>query len=253
MTAPARRHLHLVDEHGEVVPSVELERLQARVEELEGKLKDAELDLRVKRGQITKLKNDRAQARLVHKDRDRIEAIHSYWQRRMGTTGSLSPDRFDAVAGILDQMEIGTEQAMGKTVRFRRPKYEFPDDFKRAIDGCWDDHFVKVRKNGSEQHYTDLELICRDGKNFEEYIARCPARTEEALARAREARDTSGRVPASPLTRRRSESSEVQNARSSAWVVGGQSGLAFGRFAVTFPHVRGGLVFGHEGAPAVCP
>lgn len=173
---PASRHLHLVDsETGEVVPSAELAKLQAEVEKLREDRKGLEKDLRTKRRQISELERDKARERLEHPDRELIKRVATYWHRKCKGASPrinpLSPARFDAVAGLAEMEEIHADPETGK--RSRRKRYR-PEDFKRAIDGAAFDHYVKKRRNGTEQHFDDLELICRDSKQFEEFMARAP-------------------------------------------------------------------------------
>lgn len=173
----AAPHLRLVNaETGEFLPSQKLEEIQAELEKLRTDLKMAQRDVKAKNRRIADLERDKAQERLDHPQRDLIERICKYWWRRCRSQDAkvhpMSPARFDAVAGLVEMQTMVVEQVNGKTVRRREWRYEM-HDFKAAIDGAHFDHYVKRRKNGSEQHFDDLELICRDSKQFEEFRARC--------------------------------------------------------------------------------
>jgi hypothetical protein len=171
MSAEPVRHLRVISaETGEIAEDTA--RLIAELEQAREDRKALERELRAKRRRITELERDKARERESYEHRDRVEAVHSYWQRRTGCKGALSPARFDAVRGILEQQRLEVPANGGRARKVLA--YEYPADFKRAIDGAWFDHFVKARKNGTEQHFMDLELICRDGKNFEEFMERAP-------------------------------------------------------------------------------
>lgn len=176
MSAQPAPHLRLVNtETGEFVPSQKLEELMAELAKVRGDFKNAERDLKIKRRQLTELQRDKARERLEHPQHELIERICKYWHRRCRhgdvKVNPMSPARFDAVAGLVEmEMLVAVE---GKRRRRREWRYEM-EDFKAAIDGADFDHYAKKRKNGTEQHFDDLELICRDSKQFEEFRARCP-------------------------------------------------------------------------------
>lgn len=174
----AARHLHLVDEHGEVVPSAELEKLQAEVTKLRGDFKNAQNDVKTKNRTIAELRRDKIRERLDYERYADVQRIATYWHRKCRPNdyakagrrvNPMAPDRFDAVRGILDQKKI-------EIVDGRRQYVEMYslEDCRAAIDGATFDHFVKKRKNGSDQHFDDLELIFRDASHFEEFRARSP-------------------------------------------------------------------------------
>ena len=180
MTEPAR-HLRVVEAvttpEGEVLTAEAVGLLQARIDKLEGDRKALEKELRTKRRQISELQRDRVRERLDHPDRAVIERIASYWHRKCRggdpRVNPMSPARFDAVAALVEMTEIRLDEESGKRQKARR--YE-PEAFKEAIDGAAFDHYVKPRKNGTLQHFDDLELICRDSKQFEEFRSRAPQR-----------------------------------------------------------------------------
>lgn len=169
-------HLRLVNtETGEFVPSQKLGELMAELEKVRGDFKNAERDLKIKRRQLTELQRDKARERLEHPQHELIERICKYWHRRCkagdAKVNPMSPARFDAVAGLVE-MEV-LVAVEGKRRRRREWRYEM-EDFKAAIDGAEFDHYAKKRRNGTDQHFDDLELVCRDSKQFEEFRARCP-------------------------------------------------------------------------------
>jgi hypothetical protein len=168
---PLRRLAPVDLDSGEVVDP-EIAVLQSRVQSLEEALKDAEKELRVKRAQITKLKKDAVKERLEYERREDVARVHDYWNRRMDHKQALTADRFDAVRGMLEEKRIVLRD--GKAVK--EPAFEFPEDFKRAIDGGWFDPFVTKMRNGREKRHNDLALIFRDGKTMQSFIDRAPER-----------------------------------------------------------------------------
>jgi hypothetical protein len=163
------RHLHIAHDTdtGEIIPEA------PEIVKLRGDLALAEKELRRHRRRIADLERDAAQDRLDYDRRDEVERVCLYWWRkcRKGDkrVNPIADIRFDAVRGLLESTRI--EVVNGK--RHRVPAYEL-QAFREAIDGAAFDHFTKQRKNGSTVHYDDLELICRDGKHFEEFRSRCP-------------------------------------------------------------------------------
>jgi len=153
MSAPA---LKLVDSvTGELVDGSDHELLEL-IKSLEHDLSLAERDLRAKRNLITKLQRDRERERQAHEHRDEIEHIFSEWQTVCRKARSkLTADRFDAVsARLADGYDRG--------------------EFSLAIAGAAYDPFTVVLKNGRRQPMNDLELICRDGRHFENFANRAP-------------------------------------------------------------------------------
>lgn len=182
MSAQPARHLHLVDgvfhdDNGEVVTE-EVAKLLDQIEKLTMDLKMAQRDVKAKNRRIATLEADAVRERLDYSRRVEVERVFKYWQRRCGhEKAALTPLRFDAIRGILEQQLIEVDEGGKKR---RRLAYRI-EDFKTAIDGCALDHYVKERKNGSVQHFDDIEWVCRDGKNFEECLARAPvAQTAES-------------------------------------------------------------------------
>jgi ribosomal protein S15P/S13E len=167
--APLRRLAPVDLDTGEVVHP-EIAALQERIASLEDALKEAEKDLRVKRGQLTKARKDLVKERLDYARRDDVKAVMDYWNRRMGRDLALTADRFDAIRGLLDETRIRVVDGKAR----KTPAYEFPADFKRAIDGAWFDAFETKRKNGTVKRHDDITLICRSGAKFEEFMARSP-------------------------------------------------------------------------------
>jgi hypothetical protein len=180
VSAQPARHLRVVevnDETGEAA-GIDVEQLVVEVEKLRTDLAMAQRDVKTKNRRISELERDKARERLEHPDRKLIERVCTYWHRRCragdARINPMSPARFDAVAGLVEMTEVGIVEVDGKRRRRKKRRYE-PEDFKMAIDGAHFDHYVKVRKNGTEQHFDDLELICRDSKQFEEFRARVPS------------------------------------------------------------------------------
>jgi hypothetical protein len=181
VSAQPARHLALVDQNtGEVVDSRELAELQAKLEKAQADLKNAEKDLRVKRATITQLQADKVAERLEHPQRDLILGICKYWHqvcRPEDYNGrhrivSSSPDRFDAVAALVEMERIvRDESAKGK--RRREWVYE-REHFAAAINGAAFDPFETVHKNGKVERHNDLSQICKDVTRFERAIAKCP-------------------------------------------------------------------------------
>lgn len=181
MSAKPARHLQLVDLNtGERVDSRELGAMQHELEELRTKFKMAQRDVASKNLRIAALEADKARERLDYERFADVERIARYWHKKVhagnARVNPMSPDRFDAIRGILEQERIVWEDPPpGRKRRTRRvePMYTLAE-CKAAIDGNLFDHFVKKRRNGSEQHFTDLEFIFRNSKNFEECRDRCP-------------------------------------------------------------------------------
>jgi hypothetical protein len=170
------RHLRAVDENtGEVFATPKEQELQALVDKLTQDRKNLEKDLRAKRRRITELERDKVKERMGYERRDDVKRIATYWHKKCRggdkRCNPMSPDRFDAVRGLLDQEQIVVDEETGQ--RRREPMYTL-EQFKAAIDGAAFDAFVTTRKNGSQQRHDDLELIARSSKHFEEFIAKAP-------------------------------------------------------------------------------
>lgn len=172
--AKAVRHLHVAydSESGEVIPEA------PEIVKLRGDLALAEKELRRHRRIIEQLRRDAAQERLDYDRRDEVERVCLYWWRKCRRADKrvnpISDERFDAVRKLLESTRL--EVIDGK--KRRVPAYDLVA-FREAIDGAAYDHYSKQRKNGSLVHYDDLELICRDGKHFEEFRSRCPGRADD--------------------------------------------------------------------------
>jgi hypothetical protein len=169
--APRRRLVAVDADSGEVV-NPEVVALTERIASLEAAIHDLEAERRVQRGVITKLKKDKAQERVHYKDREKVEKVHQYWNRRLGHDLALTADRFDAVKGMLEERRIVVVDGKAKKV----PSFEYPADFKLAIDGAWYDPFQTPMKNGRVKKHDDLALIFRDGKTMQSFIDRAPVR-----------------------------------------------------------------------------
>lgn len=126
--------------------------------ERDEQLKLAERDLRGKRSLIAKLRRDEDADRRTYEHRAMVEDVHAEWQRECKHPNSkLTAERFDAVRTLIEK---GYER----------------EQFARAIAGAAYDPFTKQRRNGSIQRFDDLELVCRDGKHFEDFANRAPRR-----------------------------------------------------------------------------
>lgn len=200
MSAKPARHLALVDLNtGEKLDSRELGAMQHELEELRTKFKMAQRDVAAKNLRIAALETDKARARLDYERYGDVERIARYWHRKHGANprvNPMSPGRFDAVRGILEQERVIFEEpAPGRKRRTRRvePMYTM-EECKAAVDGNAFDHFSKKRRNGSEQHYTDLEFVFRDSAHFEECRSRCPYDWTKVALQA-VTRDTPSQVP----------------------------------------------------------
>lgn len=234
-TRPARR-LHLVDDNGEVVPSAKLTELQAALEKAREDLKLAERDLVSKRRQLAEKERDKARERLDHPQRELIKRIAVYWHRKCRPEdyarprrriNPITPERFDAVAGIVEREEIVREE--GKRSQ-RAWKFEF-EHFKAAIDGEAFDPFLPPMKNGKANPQNDLEQIFRTEARFEMAMKKCPYEVVPVLparlspkevAERGVTRDTPSQVPISvrgPAGVGRSEGSN-----ESSYPLGGRVG-----------------------------
>jgi hypothetical protein len=246
VSAQPSRHLALVElnDGGEIVGRVEsdaLQRLEQDLEKAKLDLKMAQRDVKAKNRRIAELERQKARERLEHPRYSDAVRVAKYWwlKCRAGNTriNYKTPDRLDAVLALMEIEEIVVDADTKK--RRREPHYAM-EHFKAAIDGAAFDHFVKARKNGSEQHYDDLELICRTAAKFDEFVARCPYELVP-LAPTREKAHTPDRVPSSEAHPVSVCSSEVHH--------GSRALAAIGRRFDDPPqagwvHVRGGVA-GH--------
>jgi hypothetical protein len=181
VSAEPARHLRVVDtDTGEVLTGTGLAELQAEVEKLRVDLKMAQRDVKAKNRRISELERNKAQERLDYERRADVERIATYWHRKCRPddfalerprVNPMSPERFDAVRGILDQ-EVPVPIEGKKRCR-HVPAYSM-EECKAAIDGAAFDHFSKQRRNGSWEHFDDLELIFRSGKHFEGFRDKAP-------------------------------------------------------------------------------
>lgn len=225
MSAQPVGHLRLVrtDDDGEIIGLVDsdaLTTLEAELEKAKLDLKMAQRDVKAKNRRIAELERHKARERLEHPRYSDAVRVAKYWWRKCRAGNARinykSPDRLDAVLALMEIEEIIVDADTKK--RRREPHYAMVD-FKAAIDGAAFDHFCKARKNGSEQHYDDLELICRTAAKFDEFVARAPY--DVALARTREEAHTpvqGSKHEAFPA----STSSEVRHAHGVVGVRGGR-------------------------------
>jgi hypothetical protein len=179
-------HLRVVevDNYSGEVEGVDVKQLVAEVEKLRVDLKMAQRDVKAKNRRISELERNKAQERLDYERRADVERIATYWHRKCRPddfaretprVNPMSPERFDAVRGILDQERLVPVE--GQRRARREPTYSL-EECKAAIDGAAFDHFSKQRRNGSWEHFDDLELIFRSGKHFEGFRDKAPRRVD---------------------------------------------------------------------------
>lgn len=153
MSEPA---LKLVDTHTGELSSGSDSALMARIEELEHDLANVERELRQRRAQITRLQRDKERERQAFEQRDVVERLFAFWQKRCKHPKSrLTPERFDAARACL---EHGYDE----------------EQMRLAILGAAFQPFTKPRKNGTVERFDDLELIFRNGSNLERFACRAP-------------------------------------------------------------------------------
>lgn len=197
--APSR-HLHLVNEDGEVVPSSKLEELQEQLEKLKVDLKMAQRDVKAKNRRIAELEANKIAERLNYERRGDVERILKYWWRKCRNANPrvqyMSPDRFDLIRELLDSEETIIEQIPGKkrAVKRREPRNRL-EDFKAAIDGAHFDGYSKPRKNGSVVTYDDITTICKSQASFDEHIKKAPGRKPTTCTCCGQVADHEVRVP----------------------------------------------------------
>jgi hypothetical protein len=214
VSAQPARHLALVelDDGGEIVGRVTsdaLKTLEADLEKAKVDLKMAQRDVKSKNRRIAELERQKSRERLEHPRYSDAVRVAKYWwlKCRAGDkrVNYKTPDRLDAVLALMEIEEIVVDADTKK--KRREPHYSM-EAFKAAVDGAHFDHFVKARKNGSEQHYDDLELICRSAAKFDEFVARSPF-GQPPLAQARVEAHNPLRVPSAEASLASGRSSEV--------------------------------------------
>jgi hypothetical protein len=150
------RHLHAVDaETGEVVeqdlPTVELLRQQ---------ISELELELRGKRSQITRLKNENARLMGVEPEADDIMDVLSYWREvcMPGASIVVGSERWKAVRARLRETDVTTKKLLYT-----------PAHLKAAVAGVMMSEFhVSHRRDG----YLDAASIFSDSKKVDAHLAR---------------------------------------------------------------------------------
>lgn len=128
-----------------------------RILELEEQLAGAELELRSKRGQITKLMKARIDedesARKSYPERQLIEKMFALWQDLLGhTAAKLTPRRFDEAA---DRIAEGYGE----------------EAFTMALYGLKE----KAWRDREGVLHDDWKVVMKDGSQVEAYANRCPA------------------------------------------------------------------------------
>lgn len=255
MSARAARHLALVDlDTGEKLDSRELGAMQHELEELRVKFKMAQRDVAAKNLRIAGLEADKARDRLDFERYADVERIAKYWHKKVHAGNKrinpMSPDRFDAVRGILEQERITWEDPPpGRKRRTKRvePMYSMAE-CKAAVDGNHFDHFSAKRKNGSLRPFTDLEFVFRDSAHFEECREKCPYDWTKVDVTPRNAH-TSGQVPTT-LARSMGEQARSEGSYGSRYSLGAGAGRVAAHAQAGRSLFRGWLVAGVEGQPA---
>ena len=132
-----------------------------RVAELQGQVDDLERDLRGKRLRIRGLESQLVDLRANYDRQDELKSIFDEWREVCGhKRARLSPDRFDAIRGLLE---------------VTRPEPYPREAFTAAIAGAAYDPFITRRRNGTQERHDDIALICKSGKHFEGFIRRARA------------------------------------------------------------------------------
>lgn len=186
--ANAARHLRVIaaDDTGEVIPIDQhhaVQELAAENAKLRDELKMAHRDIDAKNRRILEMERDKAAERLEYERYADVQRIATYWHRKCRAADyalerprihAMSPERFDAIRGILEQQRVTI--VAGQKRRHRVLAYTL-EDCKAAVDGAAYDCFQKTRRNGSVQRFDDLELIFRSGVHFEGFRDRAPVRS----------------------------------------------------------------------------
>jgi hypothetical protein len=122
---------------------------------------DAEKDLSVKRGQITKLKNELAGRRKLDPGYEMALKLWEFWRSQCKPRArKMSPQQLKALLAVLDARLPGSEELA------YTPRY-----VAEAIKGCALDHFVDQRG----KHHNGLELICSKLEEMHERYERAAA------------------------------------------------------------------------------
>lgn len=153
MAEPA---LRLIDAtHGEVLDPAN-DTTALRIAQLEGDLDNLERDLRKARRRIKTLETDKERDRQLYVLRTTVEAIFTDWRQVCKHPNSkLTSERFDAIQA---RIEDGYTR----------------DQFTLALAGAAFDPFIVKQKNGRVKRFDDIELICRDGRHFEDFANKAP-------------------------------------------------------------------------------
>jgi hypothetical protein len=134
VSAEPARHLRVVEvtDTGEVLTGTGLAELQAEVEKLRVDLKMAQRDVKAKNRRISELERNKAQERLDYERRADVERIATYWHRKCRPddfaretprVNPMSPERFDAVRGILDQERLVPVEGQKRARRVPRTRW----------------------------------------------------------------------------------------------------------------------------------
>lgn len=257
MTRPAR-HLALVDQAtGEIVDSRELGELQEALTKAKADLKNAERDLRGKRATIARMEADKVRERMEHPERDLIVRVCRYWWRKIHNENArmnpLTPDRFDAVARLVELEELVKEEVPGRKRPKKRRQWLFQmEHFKAAIDGAAHEPYSNTLRSGKVELYNDLTTIFKSADSLGRHIGRCPYELVPILP----ARPEPGALDLRTVTRDTPVQVPSHAAGPAAQHVGGSYavGSAFGRVALRLEEggllVRCGLVVGPAREPA---
>lgn len=150
--AIARPDLRLVD-----TATGEVTEVPAEIEMLRQQVAEAEAELRAKRSQITKLKNENARLMGVEPEAESIIEVLEFWRLRCMPGASIVPgsERWLKVRDRLREHDVTTKQPAHSVVKL-----------KAAIAGVLlSDWHVKNKK-------VDAVTIFRDSKTVEDHVAR---------------------------------------------------------------------------------
>lgn len=228
MSAKPARHLVLVDQAtGDVVDSRELGELQEALKKAKEDLKLAERDLVAKRRLLAEKERDKVRERLEHPDRDLIVRVCRYWWRKIHNENArmnpLTPDRFDAVARLVELEELVKEDVPGKKRGRKRRQWLFQmEHFKAAIDGAAFEPYSNTLRSGKVERYNDLTTIFKSADSLGRHVGRCPYELVPLLP----ARVPPGEVAVTPRNGH-TERQVPSHAAPAAQHVGGSYGSSF--------------------------
>lgn len=163
---PSPAHLRVVDANtGEVFENgcPECGRLKELLEITHSKLDGAWAE-------NAKLKKDHEQEQLAHPDRERIEALHAFWQAECGhPKADLDFGRDSRFEAYLRGLRLARKVAK---------KLELDLDAealcRRAIQGMAYDPFKRQARNGTIEKFDDPTTIFKNAANMGKFVNRAP-------------------------------------------------------------------------------